>query len=83
MTPGGARLALEAWVAYDAALTVLVHVHGREVGWTGKAEPKLDRLYERALVITRVVMDLPMGALGEGELSRAEVAQLAAEARGA
>lgn len=81
MSPRAALLALHAWVAYDTALTGIAQREG--VGWSGKTDPRLDRLYERAATLTRVALDLPMGALGEGELTPAEIAAIVAEARGA
>lgn len=80
VNPRAMKLALEAWVAYDAGLAIIAHQTG-EVGWRGQTVPELDRLYERALVLTRTVMGLHMGALGEGELSPAEVAAIIAEVR--
>lgn len=80
MNPRAMRLCLEAWIAYDSALTLIAHRDG-EVGWRGKVEPRLDRLYEIALTLTRATLGLHMGALGEGELSPSEVAELVAKAR--
>lgn len=79
-TPAQLKRALFAWADYDAALTVAVH-NGQHIGWQAKPDPKMDRLYERALVFMRVALDLPMGALGESELSPVEVAALVDEAR--
>lgn len=81
MRARAAKLALEAWLAYDASLTIIAHRAG-STGWQGKHDPKLDRLYERALTLSRVAFDLPLGALGEGELNPAEVAAIVAEGRG-
>lgn len=81
MNVRAAKLALEAWTVYDAGLTIIVHRDGA-VGWSGKTEPHLDRLYERALLLTRIALGQPLGALGEGELRPDEISAIIAEARG-